>query len=183
MNKTQLIVAGMMKPLLPILILLLLPISLYAEAEDLVNAIAEAEIENMRAGLQAWTDQKEIEKLSGITLDDKYVKKLYQEFKSALVNPPNPDTYTTYSIENGEEALKKVEQLGRKLHNLLMALSDENFDKYGKLIAGMRELLYIDAQHILLAIRGDNSRDVYWYMRHNSAVEKIEQEYLRLFDE
>jgi len=171
-----------MKPLLPILILLLLPIFLYAETGDLVDVIAESEIEHMGTGLQGWTDQQEIEKLSGIKLDDGYVKKLYQEFKSVIVTPPNSDTYTEYKIENGEKALGKTEELGRKLHNLLMALSDEDFEKYANLIAGMRELLYIDAQHIPLAVKGDNSRDVYWYMRHNSALEKIEQEYLRLFE-
>lgn len=177
----------MNKKLFALLILIVFSLPFFSLcAEESLNTIIDyliqTEIENMRTGLQGWTDQKEIEKLSGIKLDDEYVKKLYLEFKSVLVTPPNPDTYTEYGIENGEEGLKKTEQLGRKLHNLFMALSDEDFEKYGRLIAGMRELLYIDTQHIPLAIKGDNSRDVYWYMRHNSALEQIEQEYLSVFE-
>ncbi|MCM8778660.1 MAG: hypothetical protein NC834_02580, partial [Candidatus Omnitrophica bacterium] len=70
----------------------------------------------------------------------------------------------------------------RRLHNLLMALSEEDFEKYGNLIAGMRELLYIDVKHIPLAIKGDESRVIYWYTWHNSALELIEKEYSRLFE-
>jgi hypothetical protein len=153
-----------------------------AESNDLViKVIADSENENMRAGLQAWTDQKEIEKLSRVIVDEEYVKTLYQEFKRTLIDPPNPDTYVTYGIKNGEKALKNSEILGHKLHNLLMALPEDDFEKYANLIAGMRELLYIDIQHIPLAIRGDKSRDVYWYMIHNNFLRKIEQEYLQLF--
>ncbi|MCX5667141.1 MAG: hypothetical protein NTY34_02365 [Candidatus Omnitrophica bacterium] len=127
--------------------------------------------------LTLWTDSELIEELSRIPLNKNGVKKLYAEFKNTIVNPPNPDTYTEYGIANGEESLVKVERLGRKIHNMLFAISDEDVEKYGNLLQIMRDVLYLDSKHIPLAIKHDNSRDVYWYGLHAKWISKAEAYY------
>lgn len=151
--------------------------------DDLVEVTIITEREQMKSDLEGWTDQKLIESLSQAPLVEKDIKRLYQEFRSTIVNPPNPDVNTEYSIENAEESLIQVEQLGRKMHNIFLALSDEDYAKYGKLIGIMREVLYIDWKHIPYAIRRSNARGIYWYELHNIGLKQAEEEYSRLFEE
>jgi hypothetical protein len=165
-----------------ILILVLSPLFLYAEDKDkkedfFVETLSDSVIKDINADLEKWTDQKMIEELSKIVLNDEEIKKLYLEFKNTIVNPPNPDNYKEYSIENGEESLRKVTQLGQKIHNLGLAISDEDFKKYGTLLQIMRDVLYLDSKHIPLAIKHDNSRDVFWYQLHNKWAKEAEDIY------
>jgi len=177
-----------MKVFLSILILFLLFSPLYAEEDKnkkekiFIETLSNLVISEMNADLEKWTDQNMIEELSKIVLNDEEIKKLYLEFKNTIVNPPNPDNYKEYSIENGEESLRKVTQLGHKIHNLGLAISDEDFKKYGTLLQIMRDVLYLDSKHIPLAIKHDNSRDVFWYQLHNKWAKEAEDIYNELFN-
>jgi len=177
MNKKQLILS---------VLILFLAIPAFAEEstetikDKVVKSVADTEFADMEAALKIWTDPEMIKNLSNVTLTDNYIKELYAEFKKTVVTPPNPDTYKEYSIENAEKSLVETERLGRKLHNLIQAISDKDFEKYGTFIGTMRDVLFIDARHIPLAIKHDNSRDVYWYELHKKGIEKIEKEYVRL---
>lgn len=117
-----------------------------------------------------------------ISLTDKDVRELYAEFKAALVSPPNPDTYKQYEIKDGEEVLVKTKAILNKFNNILFTMSDENVEKYGKLLHMMRDVLAIDAEHIPLAIKHDNSRDVYWYGLHTKWVKEIDSQYNQIFN-
>ena len=146
--------------------------------ETVVEITARDEIAQMKIGMDAWTDPKVIEALSKTAMTEDDIKELYQKFKNALVTPPHPDEYTEYAIDNAEEALKETEALGRLIHNTLVALPDEASAKYGKLLMLMSSVLYVDTKHIPLAIKHDNSRDVYWYSVHASGVKAVEEKYL-----
>lgn len=150
--------------------------------DELSKVLAELEIQEMNKELETWTDPALIQEFSRIEITEDYVKGLYDEFLVTIVEPPDPDTYREYGIENGEEKLKKVTMLGKKIHNLLFALAEETAEKYGYLLQAMRDVLLIDARHIPLAIRHDNSRDVYWYELHNTWLERAEMEYSQIFD-
>ena len=147
----------------------------------LIGSIADMESKDDRDALSLWADSEMIKALSETAITDDYIKSLYSEFKSAMVTPPNPDTYKVYGIDNAEEALERVSQLGRRVHNLGLAMSDADFKKYGGLIKCMRDALYIDSKHIPLAIKHDNSRDVYWYDLHNKLIKEADNKYKDLF--
>lgn len=161
--------------------------SIKNETEELLDTLTEITIkterEQMTADLEAWTDQKMIKSFSKIPMSDKYIKNLYKEFKRVIVTPPNPDTYKEYAIENAEESLIKVEALGKKMHNLFLALSEEDFAKYGKMVGIMREALCFNWENIPYAIKHNNGRDIYWFELHNIYVEEAQKEYARLFEQ
>ena len=165
---------------LTIILLIMLLISPTGHADEqskVVGFLGAATAYEAQDDLTLWTDSELIEELSRTPLNKNDVKKLYTEFKNTIVNPPNPDTYTEYGIANGEESLVKVERLGRKIHNMLFAISDEDVEKYGDLLQIMRDVLYLDSKHIPLAIKHDNSRDVYWYGLHAKWISKAEAYY------
>jgi hypothetical protein len=177
----------MVRPLFFLLVTLLVTFNIYATEQSttkdvVATVVAAGEMSDTEKDLKIWTDEAMIATLSKNLLTDDDVKKLYIEFKSTIVNPPNPDTYTDYGIANGEESLVKVERLGRKIHNMLFAISDENVEKYGNLLQIMRDVLYLDSKNIPLAIKHDNSRDYYWYTLHNKWVKNTEIEYNKIFN-
>lgn len=148
---------------------------------SLTGLVAEMEVSDMNEGLRQWTDPKMIEELASVKLTDAYMRDLYKEFMGTIVSPPPPDDTREYGIEHGEESLKKVITLGRRIHNLGQALSDEDYEKYGDLLKAMRDVLYLDSKHIPLAIKHDNSRDVYWFTLHNKWLEAVQDRYQKLF--
>jgi len=150
-------------------------------SDMLIESMADMESKDDRDALSLWADSEMIKALSETAITDDYIKSLYSEFISVMVTPPNPDTYKEYGIENAEEALKRVSQLGRRIHNLGLAMSDAAFKKYGGLIKCMRDALYVDSKYIPLAIKHDNSRDVYWYDLHNKLIKEADNRYKDLF--
>lgn len=152
------------------------------DMDTFVDLIVQLENEDMRADLETWTDQEIILLLSKMSMTDKRVKELYHKFKEVIVSPPDPDTYIEYSIENAEESLPKVEEFGHTIHNTLFAMSDEEVERYGRLLHLMRDVLYIDVKHMPLAIKHDNSRDVYWYGLHTEWLREVEKEYTMIFE-
>lgn len=135
----------------------------------------------MNETLMTWADPKLAEKLSRLELSDDYVRGLYEECKKILATPPDPETYTEYGIVNGEESLAKTLELGKRLHNHFFAFPEEAIERYGPLIAAMRDVLLVDSKHIPLAIKHDNSRDIYWYELHSEWRKDVELEYSKLY--
>ena len=152
------------------------------EFDAVIETLADAEREDRKVDLEKWVNTKKIKELSRMALTDSYVKNLYKNFQSTVVNPPKPGTYTEYSIKNAEDSLVKVERLGREVHNLFLAISDKDFAKYGKLIGIMGDVLYIDWKHIPYAIKHNNGRDIYWYELHNMGLTEVKKEYSRIFN-
>jgi hypothetical protein len=81
--------------------------------EDVCRILSQIEIQEMNETLMTWTDPILAEKLSRLELSDDYVRGLYEEFRSILVTPPDPETYTEYGIVNGKESLVKALELGK----------------------------------------------------------------------
>lgn len=146
-----------------------------------LNFIAYMENQDITTDLEKWTDQKMIGELSKINLTDNDIKALYGEFKNTIVSPPDPDVYKEYSMINGEKVLESVIRLGRKMHNMLFAISDRDIEKYGNLLHTMRDALYIDSKSISFVIKHDNSRDSYWYDIYNKAVRNVDETYEATF--
>lgn len=149
--------------------------------EKFIDALVEHEKQKMKKVLKSWVDKEAIKYYYQKNLTEGYIKKLYKEFKETIVAPPNPDTYTEYTIPNVKESLVKVEKLAKKMQNLFLAVRYKKNTRYGKLIWLMRDVLYLDWQHIPYAIKHNNGRDIYWYELHYISLNEAENEYLRLF--
>ena len=148
----------------------------------IAESIAQAESDDMKKELEAWADPNIIEILASKRIKASDIQLLYQEFKGTIVFPPDPDTYIEYSLPNAEEALAATESLGRTTTSFFIALSEEDLEKYGRLVGMMREVLWIDARHLPFVIKHDNSRDAYWYQLHNAGVKKVDEEYVKVFE-
>jgi hypothetical protein len=107
------------------------------------------------------------------------IRWLYAEFLSTVVSPPDPDS-DKYSIDAGDEELESTRRQGKDVHNRLQALQDEQ-KVYEYLLGCMRDTLLLDSMHIPMAMRGDRSRDAYWFQLHTAGIEAVSNEYARLF--
>ena len=179
-----------MKIVFIIVALLYVSTFVYAEEQNkktdldvIAEVLASSEIQEMNDDLKTWIEPEQVQEFSQIELTDDDVKTLYKKFINTIVTPPDPDTYKEYGIENGEEKLTEVDKLGRTINSMLMSLPMENLEKYGYLLKAMRDVLYLDAKHIPLAIKHDNSRDYYWYSLHNKWNEDAERLYIGIFKE
>ena len=146
-----------------------------------MHAVVDEEAEVKDIDLNAWVDPEMISKFSKLEITDRYIKELYQEFRSTVVLPPSPGSYTEYVIENGQDALLKSANLGQRIHNLGFALDGEAFEKYRDLLHIMRDVLYLDVKHIPLAIERDDSKAAYWHNLHNKWMGYVVEEYDKLF--
>ena len=144
---------------------------------ELTEVTAQDELKRYEEGISQWTNRNAMAYWSAVDLEDVDIKEIYKKFKATVVSPPAPG-HKKYAIKNGKEKLFETVQLGQSLHNLFLAMNEEDFARYGRLIGLMREILYIDSVHIPLAIKGDNSRGLYWYEIHNSHMKLIDEEIL-----
>ncbi|MBT4823366.1 MAG: hypothetical protein HN976_36750 [Lentisphaerae bacterium] len=167
----------------------LLTATLWANAQTASTdkAIDKAAAELSESLMARW--QVEIESLtspalvaifSKQTFDAAAVQSLYMQYRAALVKPPGPDD-ATYAIPNGEESLRRAGALAKKLHNVHQGMQEEAYARYGTLIAGMREVMFLDWKHIPYAMRQDRARDLFWWELHDTWSKNVEREYQRLF--
>lgn len=156
--------------------------SIINASDEFVETIRDDEALRMAKHLGAWVDKKMIAELSKHSFTDEDIKKLYYDYKNALVTPPNPATYKEYSISDAEGALARTEKMGKIVLNTFMAMSDEALMKYGDLISAMRDQLSFDALHMPLAIKHDNSRDIYWYEIHMQGVKVVDEIFTKTFE-
>ena len=149
--------------------------------EDPAHILAELDASGITSGLKSWYDAEAVFKLAETEISEDLIKGLYRNFREIVVAPPNPNVHTKYTLENKDEYLYDMKSLGQLLHNLLIALSGEDRERYGTLVGLMRAVLYMDYQHIPLALKNDDSRDFYWYEAHNRGVKAAEKEYASIF--
>ena len=176
-----------MKIILAILITLLLTFPAFPQAgketdiiDEILTVFAKDEIALKDTRFNEWTDEEAVARLSKRGFKDKDIKRLYRRFKNAIVDPPDPTTYKEYKIKNAKRRLINEEKLGREMHNMFLALSDSEYEKYGKVLSIMGAVVYLDIIHIPLAIKGDSSRDSYWYDLHTKWVKAADCEYSKV---
>ena len=103
---------------------------------------------------------------------NKAIGELYQEFNDTIIELPHPDA-EPYKLTSEPDRVQRIALLGMRLHNMVLAMPDDAFSKWGHLLMGMREILYLDSIHLPLAMKGDRSRDAYWYGVHNQWIQKL----------
>ena len=150
--------------------------------EAVCKLLDELDTRDMNAKLDSWVNPELVKKLSKVELTDEYIRVLYKEFEKTVVEPPDPEKYKVYGIDNGEESLVKVTELGKRIHNLIYSHSEEVLQQYGPILAAMRDVLLLDGRCIPLAIKHDNSRDIYWYGLHTEWMKNAKMEYSQLND-
>ena len=121
---------------------------------------------------EAWTDSKMMAQFSKLNVDDDYIQALYKEFRQAVVLPAGKVDL--------RKRLGQIVYLGKKVHNLKLALAPDKLSRYGDLLSVMQDILYLDAQHIAEALNS-NSKKVYFYTLDKGWLEYLEKESKSLF--
>ena len=142
--------------------------------QDEFATIADHEMNEMQEGINRWSDAALVKKYQQFELTDEVLWALYQEFNNAIVEPPHPDQ-AAYQLTVESDRIQRITELGKRLHNMILAMPDDEFTKWGHLLMGMREILYLDSIHLPLAIKGNRSRDVYWYDLHNDWTRRVRE--------
>jgi len=123
-----------------------------------------------------------------LTPDD--IKELYREFKGTIVTPLDPGMMAdpkAYRINSAEVHFKRCASLCVKLNQLIYAISIDGFDKYGRLLTSMRDVLYIDATCLKRYMKWINGEvlpwhDI-WYRLHNEWLKTAENRYTTIFEQ
>jgi len=112
--------------------------------------------------LSSWTDPDLIAQLEKMEFGDRQFQDLYREFRQLL-----------NSQEEAREKLREVVALGKRVHNLLLVLSDEKINRYGDLLGMMRDILHMESQRLAELINQD-AQAVY--------LHTVDQEWLDYLD-
>lgn len=129
------------------------------EADALLGSLAENVSEEWIRGIEEWGDEELQAELAGKSWTEEEIRTLYAEFRERLIPPPDPDAID-YVID--PEAVGAAEARGRRMYNILLAMSDGDAELYGPVIGGMTSVLYLDFTHGSLVAQGSRSRDVFW---------------------
>ncbi len=135
----------------------------------LIKIISKAELNDIQRGLEKWRDPEISEKLSDKFIDDRFVEKLYIRFRFIMIDPS--------SARGSEKAVRNLERFGKTLHNMLYSMRKEELAEYGTLISIMRDIAYLEAVHIPMAVEHDESRKKYWYQIHDEWVKELETKF------
>lgn len=121
---------------------------------SIFEAIAEHEMNEMQRGINQWTDEALTKKYQNFPFTDKVVGELYQEFNDVIVDPPHPDQ-EPYQLTIESDRVLRITGFGKQMHNMASAMPDDAFARWGHLLMGMREILYLDSIHATLAMMGN----------------------------
>lgn len=148
--------------------------------DRIVAQLSEEEDREMQTALKAWTDDTLLAEFQARPLTEEDVKALYSEFAGAIAEPPLPVSGETYEAGKADEAIVRAGLTGKKVHNLFLALSGEDFQKYGRLLGLMRETLCLESLFMGKCAGGDKSACERWYDLHNAGVKETEREYIKI---
>lgn len=151
-----------------------------AGPDRFTGLLTSQEIADMRAGLSAWTDDAMLEVFRGKSLTEDDLKGLYRDLSVVLAGFPRSGQKGELKIEDPAALEVKAESLGKKNHNLFLAMTDEDFEKYGKFLGIVRETLFFDASCMKKFAGGDKEILRRWAEIHATGVKEAEREYLRL---
>ena len=152
-----------------------------ATGADRVTALLTAqEMADMRAGLLAWTDDAMIEvfREKNITEDD--LKGMYRDLSVVFAEFPRSGQEEDLQIKDPIAVAQKTESLGKKAHNLFLAMTGEDFERYGKFLGIARETLFFDTSCMQKYAGGDRDILKRWAGIHVTGVKESEREYLRV---
>jgi len=115
------------------------------------------------------------------SLNGENISILYGIFKDTVIDPPNPENYKEYSIENADVYLPKIKTLAFDIDQMLSGISYKEDERYGALLRKMRDVLYADAKYLPLAIKNDPSQDIFWYELRSKWLKEIDTIYAEVF--
>lgn len=149
--------------------------------EEFFKILVELDLQDLTNELKLWIDTKVIEELSSAEIDEEYIKELYIQFMNTILR--NLDIQINNNQQEMRKISAKIENLGKKIHNMLLAIPDKSIDSYGKLLQLMRDVLFIDFKQISRMIKGNRSKDDYWKGLHDKWLAKVKNEYKETFED
>ena len=147
------------------------------ELEQLIARLAESDAADASAFFNMWVNPLLEEELSRTQLDDNGITSIYRQFKDLITTPPDPHNLEREESEYGEDRWVRIYQLGMLINSMLFYLPDDKIEKYGELLWAMRDTLYIDLQYVAWGIRGNFSKDEYFYTLHSKSLQRVEDSY------
>ncbi len=105
-----------------------------------MHTLIDSQMQRVFLSLEEWTDTESMSLLAAKDITDEHIKGLYWEFRGVLFE------ITQESDSLGEHLLEEVENLGKEIHNMMLILSDEKFNRYSTLLHIMRDILYQNFQ-------------------------------------
>ena len=132
------------------------------------------------AEIVAWNNPAAIGAYAKIDYSDSLVRQLYAEYQRVLVTPPAlrgaPVVFAA-----GEKERLQARALAWKLQNMLLAMPDPAFARYGVLLGGMRQILFLGQKYIPEVARQNYSHCATWWTFHRDWTARTDAAYAELF--
>lgn len=151
-----------------------------AGGDRFAGLLSEKETADMQRGLESWTDDAILAAFRGRSLTEEDLKGIYREFSDAVALMPHGGQWAGNGAAAYAAAAAKAEALGRKAHNMLLAMNDDDFNMYGKFVGLVREVLFFDNFRMTDPPAADTEAVRRWKEMHAVGVKEIEREYLRI---
>ena len=108
------------------------------------------------------------------------VDRIYEEFKSTIVSPPDPKGLAdpaAYKIDDARIAQEKCAELCRNINKLIFSVTDRSVKFYGPFLQAMRDVVYLDAVCLKEYNEGNISHRELWYSLHNTWMSAVGERY------
>lgn len=151
------------------------------EKDIFMHLLVGSEVENVGENLEVWTDSEMIAELSRLVLNEDYIKSLYQKFRE-VTSCFLSEEESLQKREDLATLLRRIEQLGKKIHNLNLAFSEQELSPYQDLLSMMRDVLYLNMVY-LSSLLEEGSGKIYFYTPYEEWMDYLEREYRSLFGE
>jgi hypothetical protein len=132
------------------------------------------------AELISWNNRAAVTAYAKAEVNDNRVRELYSEYRRILVAPPDP-RMTPVVFTAGEKERLEERALAWKLQHLLLAMPEPAFAKYGILLGGMRQVLFLGQKYIPEIARQDFSHRFIWWSFHQDWTARTAAAYAELF--
>ena len=128
----------------------------------------------------AWNSPAAVAAYAGTEFDDALVRELYAEYRRILVAPPDPRILPVV-FGAGEKERLQERALAWKLQNMLLAMPEPAFARYGVVLGGMRQVLFLGQKYIPEIARQDYAHGVVWWTFHRDWSARTDAAFAELF--
>lgn len=108
------------------------------------------------------------------------VERIYEEFKSTVVSPPDPKGFgdpSDYKIDDAGIAQERCAELCRNINKLIFSATDRSIKFYGPFLQAMRDVVYLDAVCLKEYNEGNISHRELWYGLYGKWMSAVGERY------
>lgn len=146
---------------------------------ELSGILNPAEINEASNLFKSWTDKEVINFFIQSEFKSEDFKKIYDSFNNSLIAPPLDEQQLSLTVDRNK--ISEIENLGRIIHNRLLALTRCEKIKYKELLTLMREIIFLQLKYLPKLGSDNDIAYRHWHIVHNAAIKLLNQEYLKQF--